>query len=814
MTGDVLLAAAQTAAITSRPQDQYPVVFFNAIYKYATALKKEVKAKEIATVREMLNIRPELVNARIGNGLSYPKDSENKTVMGMTPLHFAALYGLDKIIQILLQRDNGYTVSAWCRDLHGRTPLHAAAYGSTLRKGNAAFENNYPETCELLRSAMHDETKYDPILRNAPIDFGGTTPVGLAKLKGKPTEDLLNALGLLNTDGSYCPGDLSVQPQSPSGTRTGHSPMKIRTPQSRSPPPASKLVPVIEEKTVSVGTGVDELNLDRSGKDGEDEIHSSLEVGSLCYAKAEAVGWRPSMEDRIITACPLSRYLDEDGNDDDVNGWSFIKRFMGVGLSNGLKQPSVKSSSSSSSTILDECALFCVLDGHGGDEASCHLEKSIPPILADLIKQAVPLRGEDVSIIESIDGDSGRNSFDGGILTDCSHIKTLLHDMCMKADAELATVPALQVTVGYKPLLKGYNKTQDSDEHVGKKRTFDAASFAGSTLILGLVTPFHIAVANVGDSRCVLARATATAAASSIAASPTSSSIIVPDSSISFKAIPMSKDHKLNDEAERKRAEEAGGKVNIIGNDMYEVSPPENILKTLRMSRSFGDFYLKNALVDYQQEGGILLPPEKQIVVAVPDIEIVDRDPTDAFLVLACDGLWDVFDNDQAITFIGNHLLAYSKESFVSGEASSDQIDAGRNACALACDAIIAEAISRGSADNISVVIVLLAPVRAGSPFQFNTSISSLQANICASSTATTTATTTTISPLTSPHVHSDPPGSRDLAISSEDMGTGPEKRKSSGEEKESSGEEEEEEDEEGGVKKELFPFSQSGWFD
>jgi len=35
-----------------------------------------------------------------------------------------------------------------------------------------------------------------------------------------------------------------------------------------------------------------------------------------------------------------------------------------------------------------------------------------------------------------------------------------------------------------------------------------------------------------------------------------------------------------------------------------------------------------------------------------------------------------------------------------------------------------------------------------------------------------------TTSHLTSPHVHSDPPGSRDLAISSEDMGTGPEKNK------------------------------------
>lgn len=67
----------------------------------------------------------------------------------------------------------------------------------------------------------------------------------------------------------------------------------------------------------------------------------------------------------------------------------------------------------------------------------------------------------------------------------------------------------------------------------------------------------------------------------------------------------------------------------------------------LRMSRSFGDFYMKQ---------NSHLPPEKQAVIAVPEVMTHTRGPSDAFLVLACDGIYDVMTNQEVVDFFGDKL--------------------------------------------------------------------------------------------------------------------------------------------------------------
>lgn len=38
----------------------------------------------------------------------------------------------------------------------------------------------------------------------------------------------------------------------------------------------------------------------------------------------------------------------------------------------------------------------------------------------------------------------------------------------------------------------------------------------------------------------------------------------------------------------------------------------------------------------------VQLPPKEQIITAEPDVRHVELQPEDRFLILACDGIWDV----------------------------------------------------------------------------------------------------------------------------------------------------------------------------
>ncbi|PWZ44863.1 putative protein phosphatase 2C 58 [Zea mays] len=50
------------------------------------------------------------------------------------------------------------------------------------------------------------------------------------------------------------------------------------------------------------------------------------------------------------------------------------------------------------------------------------------------------------------------------------------------------------------------------------------------------------------------------------------------------------------------------------------------------------------------------LPPDKQILTANPDINIVELCDDDEFIVLACDGIWDCMSSQQLVDFIREHI--------------------------------------------------------------------------------------------------------------------------------------------------------------
>ena len=140
-----------------------------------------------------------------------------------------------------------------------------------------------------------------------------------------------------------------------------------------------------------------------------------------------------------------------------------------------------------------------------------------------------------------------------------------------------------------------------------------ANDISGCTANTAIITPTHILCANAGDSRCVL-------------------------STKSRGAQPMSFDHKPHDELEKKRIEAAGGTVYM-----------KRVDGDLAVSRTFGDFA-------YKQRSD--LPDSEQKVSNVPDVTRHNRDNTeDEFIILACDGLWDVFTNEDCVNFIRQILI-------------------------------------------------------------------------------------------------------------------------------------------------------------
>ncbi|XP_051119347.1 probable protein phosphatase 2C 59 isoform X2 [Andrographis paniculata] len=122
-------------------------------------------------------------------------------------------------------------------------------------------------------------------------------------------------------------------------------------------------------------------------------------------------------------------------------------------------------------------------------------------------------------------------------------------------------------------------------------------------------------------------------------------------------AIAVSRDHKPDQIDERQRIEDAGGFVMWAGT--WRVGG------VLAVSRAFGDRLLK------------------QFVVAEPDIQEEKVDDTLEFLILASDGLWDVVKNEEAVSMT---------KPIQNPEEAAKRL--------------LQEANQRGSADNITIVIV------------------------------------------------------------------------------------------------------------
>jgi protein phosphatase 1G len=131
--------------------------------------------------------------------------------------------------------------------------------------------------------------------------------------------------------------------------------------------------------------------------------------------------------------------------------------------------------------------------------------------------------------------------------------------------------------------------------------------------------------------------------------------------------------------------------------------PPGGFLSEIGgVCRVNGNLNLSRAIGDLKYKGNTELPAKDQIITAQPDVQRVSLTAEDTFFLLACDGVWDVMTNQEAVDFIHERLTA--------GTKPSDAACALLDAC-LAADPKSARGVG---CDNMTAIVVQLLHDAAG----------------------------------------------------------------------------------------------------
>ncbi|PKU43159.1 integrin-linked kinase-associated serine threonine phosphatase 2c [Limosa lapponica baueri] len=173
----------------------------------------------------------------------------------------------------------------------------------------------------------------------------------------------------------------------------------------------------------------------------------------------------------------------------------------------------------------------------------------------------------------------------------------------------------------------------------------------GSTATCVLAVDNVLYIANLGDSRAILCRYN--------------------EESQKHAALSLSKEHNPTQYEERMRIQKAGGNVR-----------DGRVLGVLEVSRSIGDG-------QYKRCG----------VISVPDIKRCQLMHNDRFILIACDGLFKVFTPEEAVNFIVSCL----EDKNIQTREGKLEADARYEA---ACNRLANKAVQRGSADNVTVMVV------------------------------------------------------------------------------------------------------------
>ena len=179
----------------------------------------------------------------------------------------------------------------------------------------------------------------------------------------------------------------------------------------------------------------------------------------------------------------------------------------------------------------------------------------------------------------------------------------------------------------------GIEKTEENfKKEEGLNENGEIKDSSGSCGIIAMIKNKKCIIANVGDSRLVIYK----------------------NGIISF----VTEDHKPGSETEKKRIETAGGTIYQtpslfpLYQNWKEIEIPWRVLPgRLSVSRTFGDIEAKE-----EKFGG-----KKGVVVALPDITENELNDEYNFIVLGCDGIFDVLSNEEILECI--HIVLKEKKN-------------------------------------------------------------------------------------------------------------------------------------------------------
>jgi serine/threonine protein phosphatase PrpC len=200
---------------------------------------------------------------------------------------------------------------------------------------------------------------------------------------------------------------------------------------------------------------------------------------------------------------------------------------------------------------------------------------------------------------------------------------------------------------------EGYKNTQKA---LVNKKTIDL-NYSGSTCVSVLLREKLCICCNLGDSRAVIGKFNER-----------------------WFPVDLSQDHKPSNIDEKRRIQVAGGRVEPFREETGEFVGPDRVwllneqLPGLAMSRAFGDLVASMAGV-----------------ISEPDIVIHSLEPTDKFLVVATDGIWEFIESAECVKIVSEFYESKDVEK--------------------ACDALMKKAVESWTredcvVDDITFVVV------------------------------------------------------------------------------------------------------------
>ena len=192
---------------------------------------------------------------------------------------------------------------------------------------------------------------------------------------------------------------------------------------------------------------------------------------------------------------------------------------------------------------------------------------------------------------------------------------------------------------------------------------------SGSCGVIAIIKHNKLIIANIGDSRIILFK--------------------------NGKLFFQTEDHKPNTEREKERIKNSGGQVyqsqSLI--PIYQkINLPWRVLPgRLSVSRTFGDIQAK--LEKFGGKSGVIIPS--------PDINEFDLDESYDFMVIGCDGIFDVISNEEIFDI---WKIVINEERYKYLENKDIDINI---LCGDFADAIIKSSLFKNSYDNVSCIVVV-----------------------------------------------------------------------------------------------------------